>query len=169
MLSTGSLSQSLLNDVMTHLSSALKVNYGLKVLNLSKLGLTDFIMVNMLSPAIYENKNLETLNLSCNRITRDGGVSLGVALAYHPSINFLKLSCCAIQDQGAHAIAKLLETNTKLKEYVKLTRIYLDYNKITGDGLIALANVLTRNVMIRYIAVYGNQWDQPSCQVSIIN
>jgi hypothetical protein len=46
-----------------------------------------------------------------------------------------------------------------------LTRIYLDYNKITGDGLTALANALEKNVMVRYIALWGNHWDQGSSEV----
>jgi Ran GTPase-activating protein (RanGAP) involved in mRNA processing and transport len=116
-LYTASLSQSLLNDVMTHLSMAIKLNYGLKMVNLSKMGITDYIMCNLLGPALQQNKNIETLNLSCNRITRDGGVALAFALSMHSSINYLKLSCCALQDEGAQAIAKLLDTNTSLKEY----------------------------------------------------
>jgi Ran GTPase-activating protein (RanGAP) involved in mRNA processing and transport len=116
MMSSANLSQSLVNDVMTHLSMAIKVNYGLKVLNLSKLGIADFVMINMLGPAIQHNKNLETLNLSSNRITRDGGVALANALAYHPSLNLIKLSCCALQDEGAIAFSKLMETNVNLKE-----------------------------------------------------
>jgi hypothetical protein len=158
-LSTAGLSQSLLNDVMTHWAMAIKVNYGLKILNLSKLGITDHIMVNLLGPAIRENRNLETLNLSSNRITRDGGVALSFALTTHPALNYLKLSCCSIQDEGAFAVAKLLETNTKIKE------IYVDYNRITGTGLMKFAEMLEKNVMIRYIALWGNQWDQPSCEV----
>lgn len=63
-LPTAGLSQSLLNDVMTHLAMAVKVNYGLKVLNISKLGITDFVMRNMLGSAIEHNRNIETLNLS---------------------------------------------------------------------------------------------------------
>jgi Ran GTPase-activating protein (RanGAP) involved in mRNA processing and transport len=162
-LSTAGLSQSLLNDVMTHWALAIKVNYGIKILNLSKLGITDYIMVNLLGPAIRENRNLETLNLSSNRITRDGGVALSFALTTHPALNYLKLSCCAIQDEGACALAKLLESNTKIKE------IYVDYNRITGIGLMKFAEMLEKNVMIRYIALWGNQWDQPACEVCYSN
>ncbi|KAJ3320598.1 hypothetical protein HDV06_005116 [Boothiomyces sp. JEL0866] len=157
-LSTGSLSQTLLNDVMTHLSIAITNNYGIKNLNISKMGITDYIMCNMLASAFQLNSNIETLNLSGNRITRDGGVALCKALAFHQSINNLKLSCCAIQNEGAEAVAQLLLTNTKLKE------LYLDYNKITGPGLVAISKGLEANVMLKYIAVWGNSWDAASCE-----
>lgn len=102
--------------------------------------------------------------LTRNRITRDGGVALCYALRSHKSLNYLKLSCCAIQDEGAEAIAQLLGTNRKLKEYIFLSRIYLDYNRITGKGLLAIAKGLRQNVMVRYLALWGNQWDNESCE-----
>lgn len=63
-LSTASLSHSLVHDTMTHLSIAVRVNTGLKILDLSKLGIDDFVMIHLLGPAIAANKTLETLNLS---------------------------------------------------------------------------------------------------------
>jgi hypothetical protein len=63
-LATSNLSQSLVNDVLTHFAITIMSNYGLKIFNLSKLGISDYAMVNILAPAIYQNKSLETLNLS---------------------------------------------------------------------------------------------------------
>lgn len=51
-----------------------------------------------------------------NRITRDGGVALCGALTDNVSLNHLKLSCCAIQDEGALAVATLLSVNTTIRE-----------------------------------------------------
>ncbi|KAI8900500.1 hypothetical protein BC833DRAFT_523398 [Globomyces pollinis-pini] len=64
MLSTGTLSQTLQNDVMTHISTSIAMNYGIKVLNLSKSGISDYIMCHLLAPAMKANRNIETLDLS---------------------------------------------------------------------------------------------------------
>jgi predicted TIM-barrel enzyme len=63
-ISTSNLTQTLVDDIMTHFGITLTINYGLKVLNISKMGISDFVMVNILAPALRENKTLETLNLS---------------------------------------------------------------------------------------------------------
>jgi hypothetical protein len=44
-------------------------------------------------------------------------------------------------------------------------RIYLDYNKIGGKGLSEIAEGMKTNVMIRYLALWGNEWDENSCEV----
>ena len=63
-LPTSGLSHSLLSDTMTHLSLAVKINFSIKILDLSKLGIDDFVMIHLLSPAIESNRYIETLNLS---------------------------------------------------------------------------------------------------------
>ena len=115
MLRTSSLSQTLIHDVTTHLGRTLQTNYGLKTMYLGKLGITDWVMCDFLANSIFDNQNLVTLDLSCNKISRDGGVALCKALNNHASLNNLKLSCCAIQDEGAEGIAKLLEVNRKIR------------------------------------------------------
>jgi Ran GTPase-activating protein (RanGAP) involved in mRNA processing and transport len=52
-----------------------------------------------------------------NSITRDGGVALCEALKNHSSLSYLKLSCCALQDEGAFAVSELLKVSSKLREY----------------------------------------------------
>eukprot|EP00842_Homolaphlyctis_polyrhiza_P002430 jgi/Hompol1/3188/HPOL_006393-RA len=64
MLSTSRLSQTLVNDIMARLAQTLQLNYGLKTLNLSKIGITDWNMCDLLASALKANKNIETLNLS---------------------------------------------------------------------------------------------------------
>ncbi|KAH6594565.1 hypothetical protein BASA50_006515 [Batrachochytrium salamandrivorans] len=147
--SISSRTQTLMNDVMAHLSKTLQLNYGIKVLNLSKFGITDWIFV-------HDKLTLE-FNLS-NKISRDGGIALCNSIMRHSSLNILSLSCCAIQDEGAEALAQVIRNNSKLKE------IYIDYNKISSIGLIAIADALKENWAIRFIALWGNQWDEASCK-----
>ncbi|KAH9255677.1 hypothetical protein BASA81_006283 [Batrachochytrium salamandrivorans] len=156
--SISSRTQTLMNDVMAHLSKTLQLNYGIKVLNLSKFGITDWSMCDLLASAIQSNKNIDTLILSCNKISRDGGIALCNSIMRHSSLNILSLSCCAIQDEGAEALAQVIRNNSKLKE------IYIDYNKISSIGLIAIADALKENWAIRFIALWGNQWDEASCK-----
>jgi Leucine Rich repeat len=55
-----------------------------------------------------------------NKITRDGGVALCEALETNYSVAYLKLSCCALQDEGALAVSKLLQGSSTLKEYTNI-------------------------------------------------
>lgn len=64
LLKTSSLTQSLVNNVMTHFSQTFKTNYGMKALYLSKLGITDWIMCDFLAKSIGNNENIVTLDLS---------------------------------------------------------------------------------------------------------
>ncbi|KAJ3212140.1 hypothetical protein HDU67_004010 [Dinochytrium kinnereticum] len=77
------LTQSLQNDLIMHLSRMLKINRTIKTINLSKFGITDWTMADCLSAAIKANIGIRNLDLSCNRITRDGGVALCQALYKH--------------------------------------------------------------------------------------
>ncbi|KAH9270898.1 hypothetical protein BASA83_006851 [Batrachochytrium salamandrivorans] len=143
--SISSRTQTLMNDVMAHLSKTLQLNYGIKVLNLSKFGITDWIFV-------HDKLTLE-FNLS-NKISRDGGIALCNSIMRHSSLNILSLSCCAIQDEGAEALAQVIRNNSKLKELQQISSI----------GLIAIADALKENWAIRFIALWGNQWDEASCK-----
>ncbi|KAK5670397.1 hypothetical protein BDV3_002609 [Batrachochytrium dendrobatidis] len=151
-------SQTLVNDVMMHFSKTIQLNYAITHLNFSKMGITDWNMCDLLASALKANKNIETLNLSCNRISRDGGVALCNALMKHSSVNNLILSCCSIQDEGAIAIAQVICHNSKLKE------IHIDYNKISNTGLVAIAKALRNNSGVKYISLWGNQWGETSCE-----
>nr|KAJ3422039.1 hypothetical protein HK105_001422 [Polyrhizophydium stewartii] len=158
LLHTSNLTQTLVNDVMSHFALTMQLNYGIKELNFSKLGITDWNMCDLLANAIKANKNIDTLNLSCNRISRDGGVALCDALSKHASINNLILSCCSLQDEGATAIARVIRSNTKIKE------IYLDYNKVSSIGLVAIADALRDSWSLKFIALWGNLWGEASCE-----
>ncbi|KAJ3039897.1 hypothetical protein HDV00_011680 [Rhizophlyctis rosea] len=155
---SSSLTQSLANDVMMHISRMLCLNYTLRNIELAKMGITDWICVEYLTKAIKTNMRLMSVDLSCNRITRDGGVALFRAIHKHPSLITLKLSCCSVQDEGAEAAAEMLLNNFNLKS------LYLDHNSITGKGLIALAASLDKNKSLKHITLWGNKWTTPACE-----
>ena len=41
---------------------------------------------------------------------------------------------------------------------VSLFRVYADFNKISTDGLVAIANAIKENTTLKYIALWGNEW-----------
>ncbi|KAI8904032.1 hypothetical protein EDD86DRAFT_213758 [Gorgonomyces haynaldii] len=152
------LSQTLVSNVMTHWGRALETNYGLKTLSFAKMGITDWTMCDFLAGTLHNNQNLTTLDLSCNKITRDGGAALCKALESHAALNNLKLSCCSLQDEGAEAISHLLQVNRKIRV------LHLDYNKITGKGLAKIAQGIQANYSLVYIALWGNVWSVQACE-----
>ena len=113
-----SISQSLQNDILQHISRMVQYNTGIRDLNLGKMGITDWAVCDYLVHGIKANKTIEVLDLSCNKISRDGGVAICQALEGHTSIRVLKLGCNALQDEGAFAVAQLLKNNSVLQEYV---------------------------------------------------
>ncbi|KAJ3050490.1 hypothetical protein HK097_008553 [Rhizophlyctis rosea] len=155
---SSSLSQSLQNDTMMHISRMMCLNYTLRNIELAKMGITDWICVEYLSKAIRTNMRLTSLDLSCNRISRDGGVAIFKSIHKHPSLAILKLSNCAVQDEGAEAAAEMIGNNFTLKS------LYMDHNAITGKGLIALANSFSKNMSLKQITLWGNKWDTPACE-----
>ena len=48
---------------------------------------------------------------------------------------------------------------------IDFCRAFIDYNKISQAGLVAIAEALAKNVGIRYISVWGNTWSDQSLEV----
>ena len=74
----------------------------------------------------------------------------------------LKLSGCSIQDEGAFAMSELLIANSFLK------KIWIDFNKISGKGIISIAQALLKNYSLEFIALWGNDWTVEACEVGFI-
>jgi Ran GTPase-activating protein (RanGAP) involved in mRNA processing and transport len=99
--------------------------------------------------------------MSRNRISRDGGVALCKALKGSLSIRVLNLNFCAVQDEGAFAFAEFLSQSKTIQT------LYLENNKISGTGLIAIAKALEKeNSSLETIRLWGNYWDTAACEVS---
>lgn len=153
------LSQTLQNDTIKHLSGMIKQNKHLIELGLGKLGITDWSTIDHLAPALKMATTLKILDLSCNKISRDGAVAICRALHKHQSIKTLKLSCCNILDEGAEAIGLMLANNDDIN------KLYLEYNGITGIGLEEIAKGVVANQSLNTLALWGNKWDIGACMV----
>jgi Ran GTPase-activating protein (RanGAP) involved in mRNA processing and transport len=133
-INSARLSNSLWNDIMNHLSIMIRDNTLIKALDISKMHINDDAVVSLMAPALKFNNTIENLNLAwypafinyySNRIGRDGGVALFKALSSNFLLQVLNLSCNALQDEGAEAMAQLLSKNASLEEYNHM--ITLDY------------------------------------------
>lgn len=49
--------------------------------------------------------------------------------------------------------------------YLSRHSLYIDHNGITGKGLITISKSLTKQFSLKYIALWGNKWDVPACEV----
>ncbi|OUM64447.1 hypothetical protein PIROE2DRAFT_8752 [Piromyces sp. E2] len=108
---THNLTQSVQNAMMLHISNMIKYNNNVNDLRMRKMCITDWAMVDYLEKTIKVNTILRILDLSSNKLTRDGCVALCAALQYHRSLKSLRLSHCTVQDEGADAIKELLLVN----------------------------------------------------------
>ncbi|TPX41367.1 hypothetical protein SeMB42_g02905 [Synchytrium endobioticum] len=155
---TFSATQSLQSSFTSHWAGTLRVNSTLRELRFGKMGLTDWVLVDEFAAALGANKGLRTLDLSGNKITRDGASKLFVELKQQSHLKHLCLSNCKIQDQGAQECATTLKTNTALKT------IYLENNGITAIGLRALAEACHYNTHLQHLRLWGNLWDSEACE-----
>ncbi len=109
------LTQSTASSVMTHFSRTIALTETLKHLKMTRMGITDWIIVDHLADALSRNRSLLTLDLSSNRIGQDGGIQLAHALEHNMILAELKLSHCSIQEAGAKGMMKMLTRNTTLR------------------------------------------------------
>ena len=63
-LNSNNLSQSIMNDVIAHISRMVQLNHSITELSLAKLCITDWSMCDYLSRGIASNKTLQVLDLS---------------------------------------------------------------------------------------------------------
>ncbi|KAL6595933.1 RNI-like protein [Neocallimastix sp. 'constans'] len=156
---THNLTQSVQNALMLHIANMIKYNSYLYDLRMQKMCITDWAMVDFLEKTIKINTELRVLDLSSNKLTRDGCVALCSALHYHQSLKSLRLSHCTVQDEGADAVKELLLANEVIEG------VFLDYNKITRIGIKSIADALKVNKNLKIILLWGNIWDTEACNI----
>jgi len=144
-------------ETTVHFANMLKVNTGLQELHLMKCDIRDFGMTR-LSENLMENFTLTYLNLSCNRITRDGVKELARCLKQNTPLQVLDLGFNRIEDDGAMHLADALSTyNTTLRS------LCIASNCISGAGLCAIARALQMNSSLTAIYIWGNKLVESAC------
>lgn len=99
----------------TDFATALKSSPSLKTLATPHCGLNDQGAVPM-ALAIGESKTLESVDLSCNKLSDEGCISIATALKGNSSVKFLRLwGNVKISNAGFDALVDMLEHNCVLE------------------------------------------------------
>ncbi|XP_028587377.2 leucine-rich repeat-containing protein 34 isoform X3 [Podarcis muralis] len=144
-------------ETTVHTALMLKVNCTLVELHLCKHEMKNFGM-ERLCDALYENSTLRYLDLSCNKITRDGIKFLGKLLKHNATLEILDLNFNRIEDDGAFYLSEALTTHNRTLQALAVTN-----NNISGKGLVALAESMKTNLVLSYIYIWGNKFDEDCC------
>ena len=114
---------------------ALRVNQGLKKLNLTTCRLTSH-SAKSLAEALKANKHLEELNISNNAL-RDGGILyVASALKVNRYLKRLELASCGITDGGLRSLAEAIQDNHVLNTLLVHNSHSKVKNSITRKGLV---------------------------------
>lgn len=144
-------------ETTVHYARLLKISKGLKGLHMAKHTMRDF-GVTRISENLMDNFTLLHLDLSCNRITRDGALALAELLKRDTSLKVLDLSHNRLGDAGAHSLAQAIATyNTHLNVLV------VSHNEMNGKGLCSLAQALHLNSTLSNLYVWGNKLEEAAC------
>lgn len=144
-------------ETTVHFAKMLKANTTLEELHLQKYDMRDF-GATRLADNLMENMNLTYLDLSCNRITRDGTKELSKVLKHNTSIKVLDLGFNRLEDDGAMHLADAIgHYNTNLETLVVTS------NNIGSKGLCALADAMKTNTTLTSIHIWGNKLEEPAC------
>lgn len=146
-----------MEEPSVHFANMLKVNQSLEEVHLQKYDMRDFGAFRM-AENLMHNYTLTYLNLSCNRITRDGVKELAKVLKQNTALQTLDLGYNRLEDDGAIHIAEALTTlNTKLQCLVVV------HNNIGSAGLCAIADAMKTNTTLTNVYIWGNRLEEPAC------
>ncbi|XP_017683239.1 PREDICTED: leucine-rich repeat-containing protein 34 isoform X4 [Lepidothrix coronata] len=146
-----------LEETTVHIAKMLKGNSSLVELHLSKHEMKNF-GVERLCEALYENSSLRYLDLSCNKITSDGVKFLGELLKRNQSLVILDLNANRIEDAGATYLSEALSVHNRTLQALSVVSC-----SISGKGLTALSNAIKANMILSYIYIWGNTFDEDAC------
>ncbi|XP_028620148.1 leucine-rich repeat-containing protein 34 [Grammomys surdaster] len=140
-----------------HIGHMLKQNHVLVELHMCKHGMKNY-GIQQLCNALYLNSSLRYLDVSCNKITRDGMVFLADVLKSNSTLEVLDLSFNRIENAGAKYLSETLTSHNR-----SLKALSVVSNKIEGEGLVALSQSMKTNLVLSNIYIWGNKFDEDTC------
>ncbi|XP_045053729.2 leucine-rich repeat-containing protein 34 isoform X3 [Desmodus rotundus] len=140
-----------------HLGHMLKENHRLVELYVSKHDVRSSGL-KQLCDALYLNKSLRYLDVSCNKITRDAIISLADVLKSNTTLEVIDLSFNRIENVGAKKLSETLASHNR-----SLKALSVVSNSIEGEGLVALAQSMNTNHTLSNIYIWGNKFDEATC------
>ena len=123
-------------DGIQHIAHALKVNQGLKKLNLQKCSLTS--LSKSFAEAVAANKHLEELDISDNALCDDGLKHLAPGIGVNHNLKILILKKCSLTSLSEN-FAEAVSANKHLEE------LNISDNTLCDDGIQHLAHALGVN------------------------
>ncbi|CAF1577333.1 unnamed protein product, partial [Adineta steineri] len=145
-----------MDDVAIHIANMLEKNTVLQELHVQKFEIRD-VGFMWICQKMQHNQTLYHLDLSCNRITRDGAIYLGPMLE-KCSLLRLNLAFNRLEDEGAgHIATALLHSNSKLRS------LDIRSNYIRGDGLCSIADAVKFNSALTELFLWGNVNEERAC------
>ncbi|XP_054432933.1 leucine-rich repeat-containing protein 34 isoform X3 [Pteronotus mesoamericanus] len=146
-----------LEESTVHLGHMLKENHCLVELYMSKHDVRNYGL-KQLCDALYLNKSLRYLDVSCNKITRDGIVFLAAVLKSNTTLEVIDLSFNRIENAGAKKLSETLASHNR-----SLKALSVVSNSIEGEGLVALSQSMKTNPTLSNIYIWGNKFDEATC------
>jgi len=115
-------------------------------------------IIKQLGDALYLNRSLRYLDVSCNKITRDGMVCLADVLKSNTTLEVLDLSFNRIENAGAKYLSETLASHNR-----SLRALSVVSNNIEGEGLVALSESMKTNPTFSNVYIWGNKFDEATC------
>ncbi|XP_035974223.2 leucine-rich repeat-containing protein 34 isoform X1 [Halichoerus grypus] len=140
-----------------HLGHMLKENHCLVELHMCKHNIKNW-GIKQLCDALYLNRSLRYLDVSCNKITRDGMVCLADVLKSNTTLEVLDLSFNRIENAGAKYLSETLASHNR-----SLRALSVVSNNIEGEGLVALSESMKTNPTFSNVYIWGNKFDEATC------
>jgi len=149
------------------LIDAIAKNNTLKSLNLSRVSKSSIDVINsynlqILAEALKQNKTLTkltTLIISSNYISDEGAKAIAEVLENNITLTSLDMNGNNITDEGAKAIAEALKKNTTL------TTLNIKHNDFGIEGIKALADMLKHNSTLTILDMNFNNISDEEAKV----
>ncbi|XP_061049433.1 leucine-rich repeat-containing protein 34 isoform X4 [Eubalaena glacialis] len=143
-----------LEESTVHLGHMLKENQCLAELHMCKHDIKNCGM-KQLCDALYLNRSLRYLDVSCNKITQDGMVCLANVLKSNTTLEVIDLSFNRIENAGANYLSDALASHNRTLKALSVVS-----NNIEGEGLVALSQSMKTNPTLSNIYIWGNKFDE---------
>ena len=135
------------DDGIAHLATALQTNTTIKILDIS---FNHGIAVNgakSLGRALSITSSLEELHIKFTGICDKGVAHIANALQKNTTMKVLDVSNCDISCKGSESLAKALTVNSSLEE------LYISRTSIGDEGVAHIANTLQTNTTLKVLDV----------------
>ncbi|XP_066890097.1 leucine-rich repeat-containing protein 34 isoform X13 [Kogia breviceps] len=146
-----------LEESTVHLGHMLKENKCLVELHVCKHDIKNYGM-KQLCDALYLNRSLRYLDVSCNKVTQDGMVCLADVLKSNTTLEVIDLSFNRIENAGANYLSDTLASHNRTLKVLSVVS-----NNIQGEGLVALSQSMKTNPTLSNIYIWGNKFDEATC------